>query len=195
VKIPAVWQARGGLWMSSITDIVVPILKVFPIRWVQKLMKGLFRRKAIVLDNAATRDAVQVVLRRLGEGLVQQKIAIFAKSPEHEDTIKNVLKRSQLFSSEAITIRNLKDIDMSEGYRLFIVYWQDFKNEIKAILNIKKSNTAMIVYAPKEDNNDRIDDSTMKDLDETPGVAVANFRGRLLSDIIMSLITTGDPRP
>lgn len=56
------------------------------------------------------------------------------------------------------------------------------------ILFMKPDECALVVYAPYDQG--RIPDEQMKKLDGKRHTAVTNFRGRLLNDIVASMITT-----
>lgn len=133
------------------------------------------------------RGIVPVVLR-LGNGLARRKIAIFAKG-DHVISLKDLLLDSKLFKKKNIyEITSGEDFGRSEEATVFLVYWHDWTSEnINQILNQKRDKCALIVYAPY--NCDRIPSDMMTKLDGERNTAVTNFRGRLLSDIIGSMIT------
>ena len=127
-------------------------------------------------------------LIRLGNGLAKRKIAIFASS-NNLNTLTSLLEDSRLFNKKNfIEITNKKDIGRAENITLLLVYWADFKDSIETILNSKDDKAALIIYAPYEGG--KIPDEMMKKLDEKRHVIVANFRGRLLNDLVTSMITT-----
>ena len=57
---------------------------------------------------------------------------------------------------------------------------------------MKADGTALIIYAPQE--HGFIPKETMALLDKKRNVVVNNFRGRLLNDIVASMITTSYER-
>lgn len=129
------------------------------------------------------------VLYRLGNGLAKRRIAIFAKG-DNLTTIKNLLLESKLFRAKNVCdIPQLRDIESSEGASVYLVYWPDWANDIDAILTRKPESCALVVYQPYDQG--RIPDEQMKKLDGKRHTAVTNFRGRLLNDIVTSMITTG----
>ncbi len=72
---------------------------------------------------------------------------------------------------------------------IFLVHWRDFKDKIDLILAKKKSNTALIIYAPQ--NEGFIEPKEMVEkINSYPNTTIVNFRGRLLNDILVSMITT-----
>lgn len=121
---------------------------------------------------------------RLGIGLSKRKIAIFAKN-EYE-SLRNLIADSGIFS-DCIQI-NRDNIKKAENQTVYLVYWKEFEDKIDDILAIKKDITPLIIYAPV--NEGRIDDNNMNKINSHRNSIVVNFRGRLLSDILISLITT-----
>ena len=128
------------------------------------------------------------VLIRLGNGLSRRKIAIFAKG-DALSSLKSLLHDSKLFQrSNLIEITTHDDIGKSEEATLFLVHWIDWKDRVKEILDHKMDGIAVIVYAPQE--HGFIPPEDMKLLNSKRNVIVTNFRGRLLNDLVTSMITT-----
>jgi hypothetical protein len=126
-------------------------------------------------------------LIRLGNGLASRKIAIFAKGDQLR-SLEDLLVGSKLFQKKnLIGISSESDFDQAERATLFLVVWQDWQDHLTDILNAKRVHTALVVYAPPGS----IPPERMKDLDGKRNVIVVNFRGRLLNDIVTSLMTTG----
>jgi hypothetical protein len=73
------------------------------------------------------------------------------------------------------------------------VYWPDWKAELIDIAQMKRDSVALVVYAPQE--HGPIPKDTMAAIERSRNVIVNNFRGRLLNDIIVSMITTSYERP
>ena len=71
---------------------------------------------------------------------------------------------------------------------MYLVVWHDWAADIVEILRQKPDQCALIVYAPYD--RGRIPDGQMTLLDGKRHTAVTNFRGRLLNDIVASMITT-----
>ena len=129
------------------------------------------------------------VLFRLGHGLAKGKIAIFAKG-DNLNSLKSLLLDSELFSEKnLIEIRSSNDFGKSEKSTLFLIFWHDWeKEDIDNILNKKTDKTALIIYAPQDKGF--ISEEDFKKINKARNVSIANLRGRLLNDIISSLITT-----
>lgn len=127
-------------------------------------------------------------LLRLGNGLAKRKIAIFAKG-DNLTSLKDLLLDSKLFNkNNIINITTKNDLGKAEKSTLFLVFWPDWKSDIENILIKKGDETVLIVYAPQESGF--IPKNQMSELTEERNVMVTNFRGRLLNDIVVSMITT-----
>lgn len=135
---------------------------------------------------------ISPVLYRLGNGLARRKIAIFAKN-DNVSSLKGLLTDSNLFNVKNIfEITSSGDIGKAEEASVYLVHWHDWADDIEAVLNAKPDKCALVVYAPY--NLGRIPDEQMKNLDGKRHTAVTNFRGRLLNDIVTSMITTSYDR-
>lgn len=142
----------------------------------------------VVLAIVSWLRGISPALWRLGNGLARRKIAIFAKS-DNLSSLQSLLTDSKLFSEENIVpIINKNDVGKSERATLFLVYWPDWKDDIDTILAKKSDGAALIVYAPQELGI--ISGDAVKKLNEKRNVILTNFRGRLLNDIVVSMITT-----
>ena len=128
------------------------------------------------------------VILRLGKGLAKRKIAVFAKGDQLTST-RNLLLDSKLFDKKnLIEVTSVNDIGRVEDATVFIVFWHDWQDEIDQILAKKKDSTALVIYAPQELGF--ISDEQMARINEARNATVTNFRGRLLNDIVISMITT-----
>ena len=127
-------------------------------------------------------------LLRLGNGFAKRKIAIFANG-DNMVSLKNLLLDSKLFKGKNICeITKVDDIGRTEGVTVYLVFWHDWADHIDEILRQKSDQCALVVYAPYDLG--KIPDEQMKKLDGKRHTAVTNFRGRLLNDIVVSMITT-----
>ncbi len=128
------------------------------------------------------------VLIRLGKGLSRREIAIFAKG-DRLRSLENLLLDSNLFKHKNITsISSVNDIGRAERITVFLVFWEDWENDIDRILEKKNDNTALIIYAPVDSGD--IPEAQIRKINEQRNVTVTRFRGRLLNDIVVSMITT-----
>lgn len=127
-------------------------------------------------------------LLRLGNGLAKRKIAIFAKS-DNLSSLKSLLLDSKLFSKgNIIEVTTKSDFGRAEEATLYLVFWHDWQNQIDDILRQKADGTALIIFSPQELGF--IPKDSMAKLSEKRNTIVTNFRGRLLNDIVASMIST-----
>jgi len=129
---------------------------------------------------------------RLGQGLAKRKIVIF--SEKGNNSLRTLLTDSGLFKEKnIIEITSDGDIGRAEGTSIavFLVYWPTWKEDAKldAILAKKLDNYSLIVYAPSE--HGQLPHEQMQKVSKHRNSTVVNFRGRLLTDILASMMTTG----
>lgn len=127
------------------------------------------------------------IVIRLGKGLSGREIAIFADS-NNFDSLKNLLVDSDIFKERNISHVDQKSFKKAEDISLMLVHWKSFEDQLDKILDIKKDTDALIIYAPHEDG--KISPKNMKIINEHRNTLVVNFRGRLLNDILVSMMTT-----
>jgi hypothetical protein len=133
-------------------------------------------------------NGISPALERLGNGLAKRQIAIFAKG-DNVSSLKSLLVDSKLFKAKNIfEITDPIDLGKAEKASIYLVYWHDWEQNIQSILDKKPDQCALVVYAPYF--LDRIPVDQMRNLDGKRHSAVTNFRGRLLNDIITSMMTT-----
>ncbi len=131
---------------------------------------------------------ISPALYRLGNGLAKRKIAIFAKG-DNSTSLQGLLCDSGLFKEKnIILITGDDDLGRAEKASVYLVFWHDWTEQIDKILDIKPDKCALVVYAPYD--KDKIPTDQMKKLDGKRHTAVTNFRGRLLNDVVTSMVTT-----
>jgi len=142
----------------------------------------------LVFGVWGTLSGILPVLIRLGRGLAKRQIAIFAKGDKLR-SLRDLMLDSKLFKSKNIKdITSVSDLGRAEGITIFLIFWDDWKDDIDKILNQKTDSTALLVYAPMDFGD--IPQNLMCKIDEQRNVTVTRFRGRLLNDIVVSMITT-----
>ncbi|HHF7344525.1 TPA: hypothetical protein ACPSKB_000930 [Legionella feeleii] len=123
---------------------------------------------------------------RLGKGLSKSTIAIFSES--QYSSLKNMIVDSKIFKEKNIMHVTKQDLKKAACASILLVHWKDFQSEMDNILALKKDNTALIIYAPQ--NEGRIEDQELLNkIDKERNSVLVNFRGRLMNDILTSLIT------
>lgn len=127
---------------------------------------------------------------RLGMGLSRRKIAVFAE--KEFDDLRNMLVESGLFQKENVIKIEKQSIKKAKDTTLFLMHWRSFESEVERILEMKEMGTALIVYAPQSEGF--IDKMMMDRISQERNSIVVNLRGRLLNDILVSMITTGNKK-
>ena len=129
------------------------------------------------------------VFYRLGHGLWRRKIAIVANG----DALRNLeglIRDSRLFNTtNVIPVAGEGELEAASRASIILVHWPDCSEFIDRILDQKKEQTALIIYAPHQGG--QIPHDIMEKLETRKHVVVNNFRGRLMNDIVSSMITTG----
>lgn len=130
-------------------------------------------------------------LWRLGIGLRKRKITVFAKSDSYRELTK-LLADSGVFNVKNINqVASVSNLGSSEVSTLFLVYWPDWKDDFEKILDKKADGTGMLVYSPYKSKDKVIPEEIMEKIDSHRNTSVANFRGRLLNDLVAIMMTTG----
>lgn len=128
------------------------------------------------------------VLLRLGFGLSRRRVAIFARGDD-QASLQQLLIDSGLFSPKnIIAINSAADVDRSAGATVFLVYWPHWKGQLELVLSHKRDRTPIVVYAPPDQGFLPQGELTL--LNSRRNALVTNFRGRLINDLVSSLITT-----
>lgn len=127
-------------------------------------------------------------LWRLGNGLAKRKIAVFAQG-DHLVELKNLLTDSKIFNKKnIIEVSSMQDFGRADQATLFLVFWHDWASDLDKILDKKSDQTALVVYAPRDLGD--VPGGEMKKINEHRNSMLTNFRGRLLNDLVSSMITT-----
>lgn len=132
------------------------------------------------------------LLWRLGLGRWLRKIAIAANS-ETYNSLKADLVDSGIFREKNISQISKNHLSKVKDHNLMLVHYQSFNmQEIKTMLSNKKSKAGMIFYYPEYSPQEgkKIPDEMAKDITSKENATIVNFRGRLLNDIITTMITT-----
>ena len=130
------------------------------------------------------------VVFRLGVALWKRRVAIFG-SVEVYESIKASLLDSKIFKEQNVIHIKLDNIDKAKDETIFLVDWDTFGDKIGQIFSaIKNHQTAIVIYAKPAS----IPQEKMNDIANRANTVVVNFRGRLLNDILTSLITTSYDR-
>jgi hypothetical protein len=130
------------------------------------------------------------IILRLGIALWKRKVAIFG-NVEIFESLKSSLVESKVFKEKNIVHIKADNIDRAKDETIFLVDWETFGEKIEAAFSARKNHqTAVVIFAKPAS----IPQEKMNDIANRANTVVVNFRGRLLNDILTSLITTSYDR-
>lgn len=129
---------------------------------------------------------------RLGFGRWSRKIAIAAENNMYS-SLKADLVDTGVFREKNIYQVKRDSLAKIKEESLVLVHYQSFKeSDIKRILSSKKSNAGFIFYFPEfAPPKVAISPEIMKAINNEPFTIIVNMRGRLINDIVTTLISTG----
>ena len=129
---------------------------------------------------------VTPVVFRLGIALWKREIAIFSSLANFE-ILKSSLIDSKIFKDKNIIHITKENVEKAKNKTVFLVDWDTFGENIETVFSARRDHqTAIVVYAKPQS----IPYDKMNDIANRPNTVVVNFKGRLLNDILTSLITT-----
>jgi len=123
---------------------------------------------------------------RIGKALWRRKIGIMGDA-ESSRILMDCVVDSGVFKKRNIVQINNENIDKAKNISLLLVDWESCGTQIDEIFIARNNqNTAVIIYAKAGS----IPQEKMAEIANRTNTLVVNFKGRLLNDILNSLITT-----
>lgn len=133
---------------------------------------------------------ISPLLYRLGLGRWRRKITVLADSNNYA-SLRDDLVSSGVFRSKNIDHVTDKSLAKVKDSNLLLVDYGSFSDKnMKTIIKNKKSSAGMIVYFPDFSPTNRVPDDVMKLINNEPHSVLVNFRGRLINDILITLLST-----
>jgi hypothetical protein len=126
------------------------------------------------------------VVFRIGISLWKREIAVFS-SEEQFKIIRDMLVDSKIFSVKNIICINQENIEKAKNITVFLVEWETFNNRIDEIFMCRPTHQTPIVIYAKPGS---IPQDKMSDIANRTNTIVVNFKGRLLNDILVSMVTS-----
>ncbi|MCB9245827.1 MAG: hypothetical protein H6606_05300 [Flavobacteriales bacterium] len=123
---------------------------------------------------------------RVGKALWRRKIAIIANS-EAYSSLNETLSDSGIFKRKNIIHITPDNIDKIKTYSIILADWESCNDSIEQIFAARKSDKTAVIISAKAGAIPR---ETMPQIANKSNTVVVNFKGRLLNDILNSLITT-----
>lgn len=130
------------------------------------------------------------LLRRLGLGRWFRKVYIAAQGDSYENLSSDLID-SGVFREKNINQITSESIAKIKDSDLILLDYNSFKeDEIKKIISNKKSKAGLVVYFPIKTGSGRIGDEIMELINNEPHTVLVNFRGRLINDLLVTLLCT-----
>jgi hypothetical protein len=123
---------------------------------------------------------------RLGYGLWKRKIAVISDADSFAK-LSHALKSSKLFSEKNISHVPLNTLESLSVANLYLVDWDTAGGSIEEIFQRRANSQIPIVIVARPAS---IPHETMNSIANRPNTVVVNFLGRLLNDVLTSLMTT-----
>lgn len=125
---------------------------------------------------------------RFGLALYGKKIYVFSNADEYED-VKHDLVDSGLIKGKNIKRISDKQIGKArEALLLIVVYGYLNDEDFRTVVSSKRQRCGLIVYCPP--GGIRIENETMEYLNKSPFTALCNFRGRMVNDVLLMMLST-----
>ena len=127
---------------------------------------------------------------RFGIALQKREVALFGDDTAF-GSLKDCLLDSKIFKDKNIIHIRSNNIDKAKDKTIFLIDWSSAGNDIEKIFAARKNHqTPVVIYAKPS----TIPQDKMTDIANRSNTVVVNFRGRLLNDILTSLVTTSYDR-
>lgn len=123
---------------------------------------------------------------RIGKAIWRRKVAIIGNS-EAYSSLKDCITDTGIFKSNNVVHIPLDNIEKAKKYTIILVDWETSSSQIDNIfLTRQNHNIAVIIFA----KSGSIPPEKMVEIANRSNTVVVNFKGRLLNDILNSIITT-----
>lgn len=135
---------------------------------------------------------VTQALWRFGLALFGKKILVVADG-EDFNYIREDLIDSGLIKSRNIEHVSNKHLEKThDALLLIVVYGSLVSEDFRDVVKTKSSRCGLIVYCPPEKGH--IEPQEMKLLSGSPFTALCNFRGRMVNDVLLMMLSTSFKR-
>lgn len=123
---------------------------------------------------------------RISSAIWKRRIAVFGNLVAYS-SLQTSLVDSKIFREKNIFHVPLNNLDKGKECSLYLIDWESANTKIHEILTSRKNqHTAVIIYAKAGS----IPQDKMGEIANSENTVVVNFRGRLLNDLLNSMITT-----
>lgn len=148
----------------------------------------LFGLISVALIILGALSGITQAMWRFGLALFGKKVVVIAEVTEFE-CIKEDLTDSGLIKSKNVIRVSDKQLAKARNALLLIVaYGYLNEKELEKVISDKDSRCGLIVYCPPE--RGRVSPEEMQTLSKTAFSALCNFRGRLVNDVLLMMLST-----
>lgn len=133
---------------------------------------------------------ISPLLYRLGLGRWRRNIKILANIDNY-NSLKGDLVDSGIFRDKNINQISDQNLSKVKDSNLLLLHYKSFTaDQIKTILKNKKATAGMVVYFPDYSPTNKIPEDINKLINNEPHCVLVNFRGRLINDVLVTLLST-----
>lgn len=134
---------------------------------------------------------ISPLLYRLGFGRWSRKIDIIADG-DNFDSLKNDLVDTGIFREKNIRHISKSTLAKVKESNLGLVHYQSFTpTQLETILGNKKTGAGLVIYFPEfSPPTQVIPNDMLKKINDHSFTTIVNFRGRLVNDILITLLST-----
>jgi len=169
-------------------NVIQPFIEFFnhPVFIIVGGLTVLFAAIGIIYRIVCIILGVTPLVFRIGKAIWRRKVAIIGSS-ESFTSLKDCITDTNIFKKNNVIHIPIDNIGKVKEHTILLVDWETCSNQIDNIFIARKNNnTAVIIYAKAGS----IPNEKMGEIANKSNTVVVNFKGRLLNDILNSLITT-----
>ena len=129
---------------------------------------------------------VTPIIARLGKAIWKRDVSIVGNKESFE-FLRDTLLSSELFRKKNITFIDTKTLEKVKKSSLILVDWETSEDKIDTIfVNRKDESVPVIIYV----GANKISGEKIAELGNRINTIVVNFRGRLVNDVLISMMTS-----
>ena len=125
---------------------------------------------------------------RFGLALFKKKIAVVASDDDYQDLGEDLADSGLIKENNIIRISDKQLAKANDALLLVAVYGYLNKEDFRELVKGKNARCGLIVYCPPE--NGYLPPEEMALLSKTAFTALCNFRGRLVNDVLLMMLST-----
>lgn len=130
------------------------------------------------------------IILRFGFALQSKRVAIFGSSDAHA-SLRAALIDSGIFKDKNIVAIDNSDLVKGKSCHLFLVDWESCGELIDEVFSLRQNHQTAVVIIAKPAT---IPQNKISEIANRSNTVIVNFKGRLLNDMLTSLVTTSYDR-